>query len=84
MSDLTIKAIKGIYKAKTPTKEQIEKCKIHGKEFRNDLKGIYILEDLALSIIMDCRTPTAIKFETKLWFNQHDLIAPKNSQYWQK
>ena len=39
MSDLAIKTIKGIYKTKPP----IEKYKIHGKEFRNDLKGICIL-----------------------------------------
>ena len=30
MSDLTIKAIKGIYKTKTPTREQIKKYKRHG------------------------------------------------------
>ena len=26
---------------------------------------------------MDCRTPTGIKFRTKLGFNQHDLIMTK-------
>ena len=77
MSDLTIKAIKGIYKPNTPTKEQIEKYKRLGKFFFDDLTEIYIHEDLALSIIMDCRTPTAIKFRTELKFNQHDLIMTK-------
>ena len=31
MSDLSIKAIKDIYETKTPTKKQIEKCKIYAK-----------------------------------------------------
>lgn len=77
MSDLTLKAIKGIYKTKNPTKEQIEKYKKHGKEFRNDLTSIYNLENLALSIIIDSRKPTAIEFRSKLGFNQNDLIMTK-------
>ena len=77
MSDLTIKAIKCIYETKTPTKEQFKKHKKFGKEFRDDLTGIYIQGGLALSIIMDCRTSTAIEFRTKLGFNQHDLIMAK-------
>ena len=31
----------------------------YGNEFRYDLTGIQIHEDLALTIIMDYRTPTA-------------------------
>ena len=27
--------------------------------------------------MMDCRTPAAIKFETRLWFNQNGLIMTK-------
>ena len=41
------------------------------------MTGIYIHEDLALSIIMNCRGPTTIQFRTKLGFNQHDLIMTK-------
>ena len=74
MSDLTIKKIEGIYKTKTPAKEQIEKYKRHRKEFKNDLTGIYIHEDIASSIIMDCRTPKAIAFRRKSGVNQHYLI----------
>ena len=51
--------------------------KRYGKEFIDDLIGIYIHEDLTLSIIMDSKTPTAIEFRTKLRFNQHDLIMIK-------
>ena len=69
MSDLIIKAVQGIYKTETPTNERIENCKRHGKEFRNDVTEIYIHKKLALSIIMDCRKPAAIKFRTKLGFN---------------
>ena len=74
MSDLTIKAIKGFYKIKSPTKERIEKHKRYRTQFRNDLTGTYIHENLALSTTMDSRTPTAIKFRTNLinkvcWYN---------------
>ena len=43
----------------------------------DDLTGIYSHKDLALSIVMDCRTPTAIEFRAKSGFNQHDLIMSK-------
>ena len=69
MSDLKIKWIKYICDAKTLTKEQIRKYKKYGKEFINDLTGIYIHEDLALSIIMSCRAPIATELVTKLEFN---------------
>ena len=75
--DLTIKAIKGIYETKTPTKKQIEKCKIYEKNYSADLTGIYILEELDLLIIMDCRAQAAIEFRTILGFNQSDLIMTK-------
>ena len=77
MSDLTIKAIKGIDNTKTPTKKQIRKYKRYCKEFISDLTGIYIREDLKLVIIMDCRTPTEIEFRSKLGFNQHDITRLK-------
>ena len=68
LSDLTTKAIKDICGTKTPSK----------KKKKNDvLRGIYILEKLVLFIGMECRTPTAITFRTKLEFNQHDLIMTK-------
>ena len=77
MSDLTIKAIKGNYDTEAPTKERTRKYKRYGKEFIDDITGIYIHKDLALSIIMNCRTPTTIEFRTKLGFSQHDLIMTK-------
>ena len=77
MSDLTTKAIKGIYNTKNLTEEQIKKHKRYGKEFIDNLTGIYICENFALSKIMDCRTPTAIQFRSKLGFNQHDLLMTK-------
>ena len=64
MSDLTRKAIKGIYKTKNLTEEQIRKYKRYGKEFIADLTGIYIRENHASSILMDCRKLTAIKFRS--------------------
>ena len=47
------------------------------KKYHADLTSIYILEKLVLFIGMDCRTPTAITFSTKLGFNQHDLMMTK-------
>ena len=32
----------------------------------------FIKEDLAIQIIMDCRTTSAVNFKTRLGFNQHD------------
>ena len=77
MSDLTIKAIKGIYNTETPTKGQTRKYRRYRKDFILDLIGIYIHEDVTLSIILDCRTPTVTGFRNKLGYNQHDLIMTK-------
>ena len=56
MSDLTIKAIKWIYGTKRPTNEHIKRCKRYGKELLDTLTGLYIHENLALSLIKDCTT----------------------------
>ena len=77
MSDLTIKAVKGIYYIETPIKEQSRKYKRYGKEFIYNLTGRYIPGDLALSIIIDCRTPAAIEFRSTLGFKQNDVIMTK-------
>ena len=77
MSDLTIKAIIGIYDTETLTIEQVRKYKGYGKELIKNLAGINIREDLTLAKIMDCRSPTAIGFRSKLGFNQTDLIMTK-------
>ena len=70
MSNSTIKGIKDIYDTESPAREQTRKYKRCGKEFIPE-------EDLALSIIIDCRTPKAIEFRSKLGFNQHNLIMTK-------
>ena len=65
--DLTIKAIKDIYNTENPTKNQIRTYKKQGKELIDGEKGVYIIiVDLGLSILMDCRTPTAVEFRIKL------------------
>ena len=74
MSDLTIKAIKGFYNTKTFTDEQISAYKKHGSELIDGEKFMCIHESLTLSIIMNCRTPTAMELRSKLGFNQYDLI----------
>ena len=81
MSDLTIKAIKCVYNTKNLTKEQIKKI------WKRNLAGltwIYFREDLVLSIIIDCRIPTAIEFRSKLGFKQHDIIMTKEQSVLKK
>ena len=77
MSDLTIKATKGIYNTKSPTYEQIRRYKRYGNNFINGLTGIWIRENLALPLIMDCRTSAAVEFKSKLGFKRHNIIRTK-------
>ena len=77
MSDLTMKEIKGKFDNRNHTKEQIRKYKRYGKEFINNLTGIYMREDLAVPIIMDCRKLTAVEFRSKILFKKHDIILKK-------
>ena len=44
---------------------------------KNLLRRIYIDKGLALSIIIDYKTPKSIWFTTNLGFNQHDLVMTK-------
>ena len=43
----------------------------------NNLTGINSHENLTLSVIMDCRAPTANEFRFKTWFKKLDLVAAK-------
>ena len=49
--DTTIKTVKGIYQTKSPTKQQIKKYKRSERDSIDDETGIYIYEELALSMI---------------------------------
>ena len=71
MSDLVRREIFGIFNTKNPTKEQIWDYNAWFDD------GLYIIEKLALKIIMDCRAPTAIEFRSKLEFNQYDITLVK-------
>ena len=62
ISDLTIKAVKAIYETNSSANKHIKRCKRHGTELLGDTTGIYIHENLALSIIMDRRTPKSVEF----------------------
>ena len=80
ISDLTIKAMKGIYKIENPTKKQIRTYKRQGKELIDGEKGVYIIiVDLGLSILMDCRTPTAVEFIIRLRFTR-TISAIRNNE----
>ena len=74
MSDLKIKEIEGIYNKKRNniTTQEKEKYKA-----RADDGFVYILSDLALKIIMDCRALTATEFRSKLGHNQYNITLTK-------
>ena len=63
MSDLTIKAIQSFQNTND------DFCNVN-----DDLTGTYIRENLALPIIIDCRTSAVVEFKSKLGFKQHDII----------
>ena len=44
---------------------------------KNKPNRMFLCEDLALKIIMDCRTVAARKFREKLGFISHDMINTK-------
>ena len=75
MYDLITKEIQGILNNRNPIKQQIKKCKRW-----TDNGFIYIYEELALKIIMDCRVPTTVEFRTKLGFNKYDIMI--NKEQW--
>ena len=75
MYDLITKQIQGILNNRNPIKQQIKKCKRW-----TDNGFIYIYEELALTIIMDCRVPTTVEFRTKLGFNKYDIMI--NKEQW--
>ena len=50
--DLVGKEIKGKFKDKKPTEEQIRKYKSHGSEFDKDVKFVYAREDVVMPVIM--------------------------------
>ena len=49
--DTTIKTVEGIYQTKSRTKQQIKKYKRSERDLIDDETGIYIYEELALSMI---------------------------------
>lgn len=49
--DTTIKTVEGIYQTKSRTKQQIKKYERSERDFIDDETGIYIYEELALSMI---------------------------------
>ena len=77
--DLVGKEIKGKFKDKKPTEEQIRKYKSHGSEFDKDVKFVYAREDVVMPVIMGGRSPEAIKCRSKLGFTQHDITLKKES-----
>ena len=76
--DLIDKEVKSKFERKNPTGE-VKIYKIHGSEFINGEKFMYIHEDIVTPIIMHCKvsTPKEIEFRSNLGFKQHDIILTK-------
>ena len=73
------KEIKGKFKTRHATNEQIREYKRHGSELIDGEKIMYTRDDIIAHIIMSCRirTPESIEFGSKLGFNQHDIILSR-------
>ena len=65
------KEIYGIFNTKNPTEGQIRDY----KSWFDD--GLYIIEELALKIILHYRIPAATEFRSKLGFKQLYITLPK-------
>ena len=79
MFDPTVKAIKGIYDTKTPTKQQIKEYKRYRKELIAGSPGICIREDLTFKTIVYSTLATAVEFKAKSVFNPYDPMMRKES-----
>ena len=79
VSDSVIKDIKGIFNTFSlpKTKKQKRIYKKLGKEFIPGLVGIYIWNDLILSVITHFILPTTVEFRAKLGFKQLYIIMSK-------
>ena len=77
--DLVRKEIHGRYATKKPTDKQVRKYKRYGLEWVKDDKYLYASQDVITPIIMHCKIliPKAIKFRSKLGFEQHDIVLTK-------
>ena len=64
MYDLIVKKIKNIFNTRNLTKKQIEEHKGWA-----DNVFVYIFDKLALTILMNCRVPTAVGCRSNLGFN---------------
>ena len=71
MFDLVRKEIYGVFNTKSPAEEQIWDYKAWFDD------GLYIIEELALKIIIHCRIPAATELRSRLGFNQLDITLPK-------
>ena len=47
------------------------------EEAQNYVNRIFIDEKLAIKVIMDCRTTSALKFRARLWFEKYGVILTK-------
>ena len=77
--DLVDKEIKGKFKTKNPTEQQIRKYKRHGSEFIEYEKFMCSHECIIIPIIRYCRvsTPKSIVFRSKLGLNQYNITLTK-------
>ena len=80
MSDLVRKEIRGIFRTKNPTKDQIRKYKRREKELDHN-SFVYVCSELMSRIIKNCRgeknSEKKNPSQCKLRFKLHDIIMCK-------
>ena len=86
MSDLVRKEIRGIFRTKNPTKDQIRKYKRREKKLDHNSTAtvVYVHSNLMSRIIKKCRgekreTKNINNFRCKLGFKLHDIIKCKEA-----
>ena len=72
--DLVDKEIKGKFKTKNLTDEQIKRHKRHGSDSE---KFVYTHEGILIPVIMHCRRSQSCEFKGTLGFKLHDVINCK-------
>ena len=75
--DLVDNDIKGNFKTKNLTDEQIKNCKKHGSKLIDGQKFVYAPEGIIIPVIMHFRTLKSYMFKRIIGFKLHDVINCK-------
>ena len=81
MNEIQIEKVTGVKNLRQITRNYFLKYRKHRHDLTIQPNGrsnrMFLREDKATEVIMNCRTGNAYKFRTTLEFNQHDIIMNK-------